>query len=386
MRNFELYVPTKIVFGQGEIRKLSALVPKDRKILMLYGGGSIKKNGIYDQVMEALAGFEVTEFGGIEPNPEYTTLMRALEVIKREKIGFMLAVGGGSVIDGVKFLSSAALFEGDDPWEILAKKIRTHVGLPFGAVLTLPATGSEMNSGAVVNRSETREKLSMGGPGLFPQFSICDPSVVRSLPPRQIANGIVDAFTHVMEQYMTYPADAWLQDRISEGILKTLMEVAPRIMADPSDYAAAANFMWSCTMALNGYIQKGVPTDWSVHMIAHELTAHFGIDHARTLAVILPSAYTHQFEKKKEKLAQYAERVLDIHAGTVEEKARQAIDRTESFFHSLGIDTRLSAYTDQYPGFAQTVADALVSHGMTHLGEHKDITPEVAARIVEMAY
>ncbi|WP_299896562.1 iron-containing alcohol dehydrogenase [uncultured Aquimarina sp.] len=386
MRNFELYVPTKIIFGKGEIKKLTTEVPKDKKILLLYGGGSIKKNGIYEQVTEALKDHEVIEFSGIEANPEYTTLLKALEIIKNEDIGYMLAVGGGSVIDGTKFLSSAALYKGDNPWDILAKRIRTFEGLPFGTVLTLPATGSEMNSGAVVSRSETNQKMVMGGPGLFPQFSICDPTVVHSIPKRQLANGVADAYTHVLEQYMTYPADAPLQDRFSEGILQTLIEIAPEIIKDPSNYKAASNFMWCCTMALNGYIQKGVPTDWSVHMIAHELTAFYGIDHARTLAVILPSAYTKKFDQKKEKLAQYAERIFNISEGTTEEKAKKAIQKTEEFFQSLGIETKLSAYTDDYDGFSQKVAKNLKDHGMTALGEHQDITPEVAAEIVEMAY
>lgn len=386
MRNFELYVPTKIIFGEGEIKKIADQIPKDKKVLMLYGGGSIKKNGVYDQVVAALKDHDFIEFAGIEANPEYQTLLKALEVIKKEDIGYMLAVGGGSVIDGTKFLASAALYEGDNPWDILANRIRTFKGLSFGTVLTLPATGSEMNSGAVVSRSETNEKLTMGGPGLFPEFSVCDPTVVRTIPQRQLANGVADAYTHVLEQYMTYPSDAPLQDRFSEGILQTLIEIAPKVIADPSDYKAASNFMWCCTMALNGYIQKGVPTDWSVHMIAHELTAHYGIDHARTLAVVLPSAYEKKFEQKKDKLAQYAERVFNIKEGTVEEKAKAAIKHTEEFFHSLGIETKLSAYTDNYEGFSQKVAKSLKEHGLVSLGEHKDITPEVAAEIVEMAY
>lgn len=386
MNNFEYYNPTKMIFGKGQISKISDNIPKDSKVLMLYGGGSIKKNGVYEQVITALEGFDFIEFAGIEPNPQYQTLLKALKIIKEEKIDFMLAVGGGSVIDGVKFLSSAALYEGDEPWDILAKRIRTFKGLPFGSVLTLPATGSEMNSGSVISRSETNEKQAMGGPGLFPQFSVCDPTVVHSIPQRQLANGVTDAFTHVLEQYMTYPIGAALQDRIAEGILQTLIEVAPKVIADPSDYTAAANFMWSCTMALNGLIQKGVPTDWSVHMIAHELTAFYGIDHARTLAVILPSAYHYKFEQKKEKLAQYAERIWGITEGTTEEKAKAAIAKTEAFFHSLDIDTHLSDYTKEYDGFADKVSKSLEDHGLIKLGEHRDITPADAAKIVEMAY
>jgi NADP-dependent alcohol dehydrogenase len=255
MLNFEFKNPTKIIFGKGQIEKIATEIPANAKVLMLYGGGSIKKNGIYDQVKNALKSFEVIEFGGIPANPEYEILMEALKIVKDEKITYMLAVGGGSVIDGTKFLSSAALYEGKTPWDILKNGIKTENGLPFGVVLTLPATGSEMNSGSVITRRETKEKLAMGGPGLFPQFSILDPEVIKSIPQRQLANGITDAFTHVLEQYMTYPIGAALQDRFAESIMQTLIEVAPRITNNPSDYEAASNFMWSCTMALNGLIQ-----------------------------------------------------------------------------------------------------------------------------------
>lgn len=360
MLNFEFKNPTKIIFGKGQIAKIADEIPADAKVLLLYGGGSIFKNGVYDQVTAALKGFDVKEFGGIPANPEYEVLMQALKVIKSENITYLLAVGGGSVIDGVKFLSAAALYTGGEPWDILKNAIRTEKGMPFGSVLTLPATGSEMNSGAVITREETQEKFAMGGPGLFPEFSVLDPQVVKSIPQRQLANGITDAFTHVLEQYMTYPAQAFLQDRFAEGIMQTLIEIAPRIQEDPSDYEAAANFMWCCTMALNGLIQKGVPTDWSVHLIGHELTALFGIDHARTLAVVLPSHYTFNFENKKEKLAQYAERVWGVTEGSLEEKAKAGIAKTESFFHSLAIDTKLSDYTDQYTGTAEKIADRLL--------------------------
>lgn len=386
MRNFEYYNPVNLIFGKGQISKLASLIEKDKKILLLYGGGSIKTNGIYEQVKTALDGYEVIEFSGIEANPEFQTLMKALKIIKEENIDFMLAVGGGSVIDGTKFLSSAALYEGDDPWDILAKRIRTMKGLPFGTVLTLPATGSEMNSGSVVSRKEINKKLSMGGPGLFPQFSICDPQAVKTIPERQIANGLADSFTHVLEQYMTYPIGAVVQDRLSESILSSILDIAPKIMAENTDYDTAANFMWSCTMALNGLIQKGVPNDWSVHMIAHEITAHFGIDHARTLAIVLPRAYKHQFDHKKEKLAQFAERVLQISDGTVEEKAKEAINQIEAFYHSLKIDTKLSQYTENYDGFAQKAAASLTEQGLIKLGEHGDITPEVTVEILERSY
>lgn len=386
MLNFEFKNPTKIIFGKGEIAKISKEIPKGAKVLMLYGGGSIKSNGVYDQVINALKDFEVIEFGGIPANPEYEVLMQALKVIKEEKITYMLAVGGGSVIDGVKFLSAAALYEGAHPWDILAKSIRTEAGLPFGSVLTLPATGSEMNSGSVITRAETQEKLAMGGPGLFPVFSILDPEVVKSIPKRQLVNGVTDAFTHVLEQYMTYPAGAHLQDRFSESILQTLIEVGPKVIENPADYESASNFMWSCTMALNGLIQKGVPTDWAVHAMGHELTALFGIDHARTLAIIAPSHYRYNFEAKKEKLAQYGKRVWGINEGTTEEIANAAIAKTEDFFHSMEIKTTLAEYTDAYQGTAEKIAKRFTERGWLGLGEHKTLSPSDVQKIVEMSY
>mgnify|MGYP003676614632 FL=1 len=386
MNNFEFKNPTKIVFGKGQIETIKSEIPRDAKVLMLYGGGSIKKNGIYLLVNTALIDHEVVEFGGIPANPEYAVLMKALNVIKAENITYLLAVGGGSVIDGTKFLSAAALYEGDEPWDILTNNIPTLKGMPFGTVLTLPATGSEMNSGAVITRKDTKEKLAMGGAGLFPEFSVLDPQVIHSIPHRQLVNGITDAFTHVLEQYLTYPAGANLQDRFSESILQTLIEVAPKILKDQTDYTAASNFMWSCTMALNGLIQKGVPTDWAVHAMGHELTALYGIDHARTLAVIAPSHYEYNFESKKEKLAQYGERVWNITEGSTEEKARAAIKRTEAFFNELGIDTKLSQYTKNYEGTAEEISKRFKARGWEGLGEHKNLTPEDAGKIVKMAY
>ena len=386
MNNFEFKNPTKIIFGKDKIANLAKEIPANAKILMLYGGGSIKSNGIYDQVKKALSAFEVVEFGGIPANPEYAVLLEALQIIKTQKITFLLAIGGGSVIDGTKFLSAAAVYEGETPWEILTGGKPILKGMPFGAVLTLPATGSEMNSGFVLTRKETKEKLASGGPALYPQFSILDPQVVSSIPQKQIANGLADAFTHVLEQYMTYPSDSLLQDRFAESILQTLVEVAPAILKNASDYNAASNFMWSCTMALNGLIGQGVPQDWAVHMMGHELTALFGIDHARTLAIIAPSHYRYNIETKKDKLAQYAERVWGVTDGTTEEKAKAGIDKTEDFFHSLGIKTKLSEYTSDYSGTAEIVSKRFTDRGWLGLGEHHKLAPADAAKIIEMSY
>lgn len=386
MLNFELYNPTNLIFGKGQTEKLGQLIPQNSKILLAYGGGSIFKNGVYDQVKAALSGFEIVEFGGIEPNPRYETLMKAVTIIREQKLDFILAVGGGSVIDGVKFISAAVHFDGN-PMEILHKRLLIKENaMPFGTVLTLPATGSEMNSGAVITINETQEKLSFGGSALFPKFSICDPTVIASLPKRQLQNGVVDAFTHVMEQYLTYPHEALLQDRIAEGILQTLVEIGPDVVENPTDYKLASNFMWSCTMALNGLIQKGVPTDWATHMIGHELTALYEIDHARTLAIIGPNLYRALFETKKEKLAQYGERIWNVSGTTIEEKATEAIEKTVQFFHKMGMDTKISNYTSDYQKTADFIVDRFSERGWKAMGERQNITLEKVREIVEMSY
>lgn len=388
MNNFELYNPTNYIFGKGQTEKLATLIPQGAKILLAYGGGSIFKNGVYDQVKSALAGFEIVEFGGIEPNPRFETLMKAVEIIREHKLTFILAVGGGSVIDGVKFISGAVQYEGN-PIEILKNRVLfTDLSkvIPFGTVLTLPATGSEMNSGAVVTIEATQEKLVLGGSALFPKFSICDPTVIASLPQRQIQNGIVDAFTHVMEQYLTYPHDALLQDRFAESILQTLIEIGPAVAENPTDYKLASNFMWCATMALNGLIQKGVPSDWATHMIGHELTALYEIDHARTLAIIGPNLYRALFETKKEKLAQYGERVWNVTGNSIDEKANQAIEKTVEFFHIMGMKTKLSENTENYQNTADFIVNRFDERGWKALGEKQNVTLEKVREIVEMSY
>ena len=388
MLNFELYNPVNYVFGKGQITKLSELVPSNTKILIAYGGGSIFKNGVYDQVKAALPNHEILEFGGIEPNPRFETLMKAVELIRTEKIGFILAVGGGSVIDGVKFISAAVNFEGDAA-EILKKRILfkdVSKVIPFGTVLTLPATGSEMNSGAVVTLEATQEKLTLGGSALFPVFSIVDPTVITSLPKRQLQNGVVDAFTHVLEQYLTYPHDALLQDRISESILQTLIEIGPKVVENPSDYKLASNFVWCATMALNGLIQKGVPSDWATHMIGHELTALYEIDHARTLAIIGPNLYRVMFDTKKEKLAQYGPRVWKIQGNSIEEIAEKSIEKTVAFFHEMGMKTKLSENTENYEKTADFIVKRFEERGWKTLGEKQNISLDKVRTIVKMSY
>ncbi|WP_461633889.1 iron-containing alcohol dehydrogenase [Labilibaculum euxinus] len=344
MENFDFYNPVNILFGKGKIAEINKHISKGAKILMTYGGGSIKKNGVYDQVVDALKGYEIIEFGGIEPNPHFETLMKAVEIVKSEKIDFLLAVGGGSVLDGTKFIAAATYFEGD-AWDILAKRAPITKAVELGAVLTLAATGSEMNNGGVVTKAATKEKKAFGNPLLFPKFSVLDPETTYSLPKRQVTNGIVDAYVHVMEQYLTYPVNSPVQDRFAEGILLTLLEEGPKALAsDTPDYENRANLMWAATMALNGLIGMGVKSDWATHMIGHELTAFHGIDHAVTLAIVLPGLLTQLKEKRSEKLLQYAERVWNITEGSDEEKKALAINKTEAFFNQVGIKTRLSEH------------------------------------------
>lgn len=381
MYNFEFYNPTKILFGKGQIASISKEIPADAKVLITYGGGSIHKNGVYGQVMDALAGRTVLEFGGIEPNPEYDTLMGAVELVRREKVDLILAVGGGSVLDGTKFIAAAAPFAGE-PWDILTKGAKVESAVALASVLTLPATGSESNTFAVISRRSTGQKLAFGSVHCYPKFAVLDPETTFSLPSRQVANGVVDAFVHTLEQYMTFPVHAELNDRFAEAILQTLIEVGPKTLAAPQDYDLRATFVWSATMALNGLIGSGVPQDWATHMIGHELTALYGIDHARTLATVVPHLFRVQTEGKRAKLLQYAERVWGIRAGSDEERCEQGIRKTEEFFQSLGVPTRLSDYPDVKPETPALVAGQLKTNGATKLGERQDITPETVETIL----
>lgn len=382
MWNFTYHNPVKIVFGKGTIAELANLVPQDQKIMMTYGGGSIKRNGVYDQVIAALKGRTVIEFGGIEPNPRYETLMRAVEQDRAEGVGFLLAVGGGSVLDGTKFIAAAVKFAGDDPWDILAKDAPVNEALPLGAVLTLPATGSEMNGNAVISRESTREKLSFSSPYVYPRFSILDPETTYSLSARQVANGIVDTFVHVAEQYLTYSVNAPLQDRQAEAILLTLIEEAPKVKADPQNYEVRANLMWCATQALNGLIGCGVPQDWATHSIGHELTAFFGLDHGQTLAIVLPAVLKHERIRKAGKLVQYAQRVWGIHDLGEDETIDAAIAKTEEFFHSVGNPTRLSDYSIKVAE-CRPIVERFRARG-SRLGEHKAIGAQEVEEILAL--
>jgi NADP-dependent alcohol dehydrogenase len=384
MLNFEFYNPTQIVFGAKTIARLADLVPAQARVLILYGGASAKKTGTLDEVRAALGSRVVFEFSGIEPNPTYETLMLAVEQVRSEKIDFLLAVGGGSVIDGTKFVAAAVDFAGD-PWDILLTHGKNVTGaMPFGTVLTLPATGSEMNSGSVIMRKSTQSKLAFMSGHVFPRFSILDPTKTYTLPRTQIANGVADAFVHVVEQYLTYPVQGLAQDRFAEGLLQTLIEVGPQALDMTENYDTRANLMWVATLALNGLIGAGVPQDWATHMIGHEITALYGIDHARTLAIVLPSLLNVQREHKSAKLLQYAQRVWNITEGSDAARIDEAISRTRQFFESLGIKTRLSDY-ELGADAVDAVVGQLEAHGLTALGEHRNISPNVSRTILNGA-
>lgn len=384
MLNFDFYNPTNILFGNGRIADLAKLVPTDARVLVLYGSGSIKSNGVFDEVMAALTGRTVQEFSGIEPNPSYETLMQAVDLVRKENLDFLLAVGGGSVIDGTKFVAAAACFDGD-PWAILEKRGRNIAqALPFGTILTLPATGSEMNDGSVITRKSLQAKMAFSSRLVFPKFSILDPTKTFSLPVKQIGNGVVDAFAHVMEQYMTYPVNSPVQDRFAEGLLQTLIEEGPKALAHPEDYDVRANIMWCATLALNGLIGAGVPQDWATHMVGHELTALHGLDHAQTLAIVLPNMLRVRKEGKRVKLLQYAARVWGITEGDDDSRIEQAIQRTQDFFETMGVKTRLSDYQLGAQNI-DAILKHLENHRMATLGEQRDVTLEVSRKVLELS-
>ena len=380
MQNFTYWNPVKVIFGKGTISELTELVPIDKKVLMIYGGGSIKKNGVYDQVKKALMNHTLVEFAGIEPNPLYQTCMKAVDVIKKEKIEFLLSVGGGSALDATKFIAAAAEFKNENAWEIVnGAEIKS--ALPLGCVITLPATGSEMNCGSVISNSDTKEKYPVVNPHMYPQFSIIDPETTFSLPRRQVINGIIDTFIHTVEQYITYDVDTPLQDRQAEAILNTIIEETPKIMAEPVDYNARANFFWSSTQALNGLIACGTVSDWSTHMIGHELTALYGLDHGQTLAILQPRVWENKKQEKADKLLQYAQRVFNITGKDKTDSINLAISKTEEYFHSLGIKTKLSDYNIDAKEAAERISQRFEKRG-TKIGENKQVTPEDVKNIL----
>lgn len=383
MDNFIFSNPVKIIFGKDTIKNISNEITSDKKVLIIYGGGSIKKNGVYNQVVDALKGHTIFEFEGIEPNPHYETCMKAVALIKEKKIDFLLAVGGGSVIDATKFIAAASCFEGTDPWTILSKHDKMTTALPFGTVLTLPATGSEMNCGAVITRAETKDKLAFGSPLVYPKFSVLDPTTTFTLPIRQIGNGVVDSFVHVMEQYLTYPTESLLQNMFAESVLKTLISEGPKALETPNNYDIRANLMWASTWALNGWFGCGVPEDWATHQIGHELTALYGLDHAQTLAIVLPGIMTVLKEQKGDMIVRLGEQVFGIYNNmTKDERIALTIDAVENFFNEMNVKTKLSDY-----GLGEEAVDAVskrIADRGWKLGEKGNITGKEVREILSI--
>lgn len=383
MHNFNYYNPVRVLFGKGQIKELANLIPAKTKVLLAYGGGSIKSNGVYQQVIDSLSEHQVIEFSGIEANPDYDTLMKAVEICRTEKIELILSVGGGSIIDGCKFIALAAHYQGD-PWEILTKPdYKADKAIALGVVQTLPATGSEMNSGAVISRRTIGAKQAFGNPLVFPQFAILDPETTYTLPTRQLQNGIIDPFIHVTEQYLTTNVNSSIQDGFAEAVLKTLIEVGSEIVNGTQDYDIRANWMWAATNALNGIIGIGVDHDWATHMIGHELTAAYGLDHGQSLAIIAPQLWRHQKEYKTEKLLQFAHNVWGLENNHPDVAIKQGIIKTEEFFHSLGVKTKFSDY--EITVDIQKITDNVFKYNPSNLGENKNIDAKAVAEILAMA-
>ena len=375
--NYTYFNPTSIEFGTEKIKSIVNYIDKKLKVLVVYGGGSIKKNGVYEQVTTALEGYTWFEFGGVEPNPSIETLNKAVKVIKDEKIDFILAVGGGSVIDGSKFLAVAGLYDGDG-WDFLDGTAQVKKALPLGAILTLPATGSESNATAVISKNSTNEKRYFGSPLVYPKFAVLDPSVMSTLDDRQLANGLVDAFVHTCEQYLTYPNTSLLHDGYAHTILKGLHALS-------LDWENRKTILWQenlmllANQALNGFIGSGVPQDWATHMIGHEITAFYGLDHARSLAVVQPQLLRVMIEDKQEKLTLMGKEVFGM-----PHNYEMVIEAIEFMYHSIGVSTNLSDYEID-DKVVENITSALKKHGMTNIGEKGNVTLEKVAQILNMA-
>lgn len=382
MENFIFQNPVKILFGKGMTAKAAALIPAKAKILLVYGGGSVKKNGSYAQTVAAIGKRKFAEFGGIEPNPEYATCMKAVKLARDKKLDFIIALGGGSVIDACKFIAAAVAYKGKDPWDILEKGLPIKDALPLGTILTLPATGSEMNMNSVVSRREIGKKLAFASEKVYPQFSVLDPTFTYTLPKRQTRNGVIDAFVHVMEQYLTRPANAEIQDRFAESIAQTLVKEGPVALKKPDDYDCRANIMLAATMALNHLIAAGVPQDWSSHLIGHELTALYGLDHAETLAIALPKVMEYKKAQKLDKIVQLGRRVFGIEAKGKAKAANATIDAVKKFFVKMGAGIELKSY--KLPADAPEAVGKNIARTYKAIGENGDITPADVVKILKI--
>lgn len=383
MLNFTFQNPTKVIFGKGAIGQISAEIPRNAHVMITCGAASAKKYGVLDEAIAALAGYDITEFGGIEANPEYETLLKGIALARQCKIDYLLAIGGGSVIDGTKFIAAAIPCKNDAFLLLENKGTDIRQALPVGCVVTLPASGSEMNNRAVISRKTLMLKRAIMSSFLFPRFAILDPVKTYALPLRQIGNGVVDTYVHVLEQYLTYPVGGTVQDRLAEGLLLTLIEEGPKALVEPENYDVRANLMWCATLGLNGLIGAGVPQDWVAHRLGYELTMLYGLDHAQTLAVLVPPMLHVRAQGKRQKILQYADRVWHITSGSEEARIDGAIEQTRAFFESMGLATRLSGYHITNVDINRIVK-MLEEHGMVNLGENSDVTLEVMRQIFKL--
>lgn len=380
MLNFTFQNPTKIIFGKGTIDRIKEEIPSEARVMITYGGGSVLRNGVLSEVKYALRGYDMVEFAGIEPNPDYKTLMAGIKIARERKIDFLLALGGGSVIDGTKFMAAAMVYD-DDPFLLLNNSgINIRQAMPLGTVVTLPASGSEMNSRAIISRRELQMKQAIINQCLFPKFSVLDPTKTFTLPVRQIGNGVVDTFVHVIEQYLTYPVGGDVQDRLAEALFLLLIDKGPRALEEPENYEVRANLMWCASLGLNGLIGAGVPQDWAAHRVGYELTVLYELEHAQTLAVIVPAMLKIRAQSKRQKLLQYARRIWGITSGDENSRIDEAIEKTRAFFEKMGLPTYLRDYGISNINIEQ-ILELLGSHGMVNIGENRDVTPETIREI-----
>lgn len=383
MNNFNFCVPTDIRFGKGQIQCLPALLGKyGRRVLMVYGGGSIKRTGLYDTIKELLADFDVYELPGIEPNPKLTSVEKGAEICKREHVDVILSVGGGSCIDASKHIACAAYY-GGNPWDLVLDRSKVTKALPIAVVLTICATGSEMNSGAVISNEETKEKLEINSPLLYPALSICDPTYLYTLPPKQTAAGTCDIISHVLEQYFQPNDGAYITDRLSEGVLKTCFHYGPLAMKEPDNYEARSNLMWASTVGLNHLLTVGKGGAWSVHPIEHELSAYYDITHGEGLAILTPAWMRYVLcDDTVDRFVMYAENVWGISDSDKYKAANYAIDKTEEFFISMGLPSRLSQVGIGDEKFCEMANEAVRTSGVSERSYYH-LLPEDIVKIFE---
>ncbi|MFS0881906.1 iron-containing alcohol dehydrogenase [Metabacillus niabensis] len=375
MDNFTYYNPTKLIFGKGQVEQLATEVPSyGNRVLLVYGGGSIKRNGLYDQVVNILKDkqIEIFELSGVEPNPRLSTVQRGVDICKNENIDFLLAVGGGSVIDCTKAIAVGAKYEGN-PWDIVTKKHIPTEALPFGTVLTIAATGSEMNSGSVITNWETQEKYGWGSPLVFPKFSILDPVNTYTVPKNQTIYGIVDMMSHVFEQYFHHTKNTPLQDKFCESTLRTVIEAAPKLVEDLENYELRETILYAGTIALNGQLQMGYRGDWATHNIEHAVSAVHDIPHGGGLAILFPNWMKHTMSENVDRFVQMAVNVFDVEPSGKDKEAiaTEGIEKLREFWSSIGAPSRLKDY-DIGEESIDVMADKAMANG--EFGNFKKLT------------